>query len=140
MASQGKPIHIIQGRPSHIIQGKPFHMVQGKQGEDAAVAYLKNKGHTILERNFSIRGGEIDIISLHNNVLVFTEVKTRSSHMFGTPLEAITSSKLKKLVHTAEYYAMTHKNLPSLMRIDAISVEKKSHSEEFTITHVENIG
>lgn len=101
---------------------------EGKRGEDLAVAYLKKNGFRIIDRNFRIRGGEIDIIAIdaspenEKETLVFIEVKTRSSLEFGTPLEAITSWKLNALIKTAQFYKTKHPKLPDLMRIDAVAV------------------
>ncbi len=94
----------------------------GKLGEDIATKYLENKGYTILTRNYRKPWGEIDIIAKKSGDLVFVEVKTRTSNQFGTPLEAITYWKLKSLIKTAQFYKMTHHNLPDSLRIDAVSV------------------
>jgi putative endonuclease len=98
-------------------------------GEDKACEYLKKLGFKILERNYRKTYGEIDVIALEKDpstssgqVLAFIEVKTRTSNQFGSPLEAITYFKLKSLIKTAEFYKMTHKNLPESLRIDAVSV------------------
>lgn len=97
-------------------------------GEDKACEYLKKIGFKIIERNFRKGYGEIDIVAIDPSagsgqvVLCFIEVKTRTSNQFGTPLEAITYWKLKSLIKTAEFYKMTHRNLPESLRIDAISV------------------
>lgn len=98
-----------------------------KFGEDKACEYLKKLGFKILERNFRKGYGEIDIVAIEETkkdgkILVFIEVKTRTSSQFGNPLEAITYWKLKSLIKTAQYYKMTHKNLPDALRIDAVSV------------------
>lgn len=93
-----------------------------KLGEDKACDYIENLGYKIIERNFRKGYGEIDIVALDNNVLAFIEVKTRTSNLFGTPLESITYWKLKTLIKTAEYYKLTHKNLPDELRIDVISI------------------
>jgi putative endonuclease len=93
-----------------------------KLGEDLACEYLKKLGFKILERNYRRTYGEIDIIALEKDVLAFIEVKTRTSNLFGSPLESITYWKLKSLIKTAQYYKMTHKNLPEALRIDAVSV------------------
>lgn len=108
-------------------------------GEEKATTYLSSKGYKILERNYSKRYGEIDIIAVKNNVLVFVEVKTRSSNLFGTPFEAITPRKLQTVQKTAEYYKLTHRNLPDLMRIDAVSVQLDGEKVEL-IEHIENIS
>ncbi len=97
-------------------------------GEQKACEYLKKLGFKILERNFRKGYGEIDIVAIDpsagsgQEVLAFVEVKTRTSNQFGTPLEAITYWKLKSLIKTAQYYKMTHRNLPESLRIDAVSV------------------
>lgn len=97
-----------------------------KLGEDKACEYLKKLGFKIIERNFRKGYGEIDIVAIDESekekVLAFIEVKTRTSNQFGTPLEAITYWKLKTLIKTAQYYKMTHRNLPESLRIDAIAV------------------
>ena len=108
-------------------------------GENEAAKYLSSKGYTILERNYSKRYGEIDIVAVKNKTLVFVEVKTRTSSQFGSPLEAITPWKLKSVVRTAEYYKLTHQNLPDLMRIDAVSVQLDGNKVE-SIEHIENIS
>lgn len=91
-------------------------------GEDRACKYLKNLGFKILERNYRKTYGEIDIIAIDKDVLAFIEVKTRTSNLFGSPLESITQWKLRSLVKTAQYYKMTHHNLPESLRIDAVSI------------------
>lgn len=98
----------------------------GKIGEDFAVELLKRNKYKIVERNFLIRGGEIDIIAIDSSdnvqALVFIEVKTRNSNEFGDPLEAITSWKLNSIIKTAEFYKSLYPKLPELLRIDAVSV------------------
>ncbi len=91
-------------------------------GEDKACEYIKKLGFKILERNFRKGYGEIDIVALDKDILVFVEVKTRTSNQFGTPLEAITYWKLKSLIKTAEFYKLTHPKLPESLRIDAVSI------------------
>jgi putative endonuclease len=98
-----------------------------KLGEDKACEYLETLGFRILERNYRKTYGEIDIIAIDptersEQVLAFVEVKTRTSNLFGSPLEAITPWKLRSLIKTAQYYKMTHHNLPEALRIDAVSV------------------
>ena len=85
-----------------------------KLGEDKACEYLKKLGYKIIERNFRKGYGELDIIAIDstegkgNEILVFVEVKTRSSNQFGTPLESITYCKLKELIKTAQFYKLIH--------------------------------
>ncbi len=113
---------------------------EGKKGEDLAEQYLKKKGFEIIERNFRIRGGEIDIIAIDQDTLVFVEVKTRSSNEFGTPLEAITPWKLRSVIKTAEFYKLIHPKLPDAMRIDAVSVTIDRVNNTTTISLEKNIS
>jgi putative endonuclease len=126
----------------------------GNLGEDIAVRYLEKQGFKILQRNFRIRNGEIDIIAIDpstasktaNSVLeksptlVFIEVKARSSRQFGSPLEAIGYYKLQALMRAAEYYQISHRNLPKLMRIDAVAIEFDENNEVVNIELVKNIS
>ena len=109
-------------------------------GEDLAAVFLQKKGYKIIERNFRKGYGEIDIIAQKKGILVFVEVKTRTSQLFGTPLEAITPGKLRELVKTAQFYKLLHPTLPDLMRIDAISIVLHGNNKASTIDHVENIS
>ena len=115
---------------------------EGKLGEDIATEYLRKLGFKIIERNFRLRNGEVDIIAIEEKTktLVFVEVKTRTSEKFGTPLEAITFWKLRSLTLVAQYYKMTHQNLPDLLRIDAISVKISGNEEAPIVEHIRNIS
>lgn len=113
----------------------------GNRGEELAVSFLRKKGFMILARNFRIRGGEIDIIALEKETLVFIEVKSRSSSRFGSPFEAITPWKMKALARAAQFYKASHKNLPDAMRIDAIGIKFFAPGgEDFEIEYMRNIG
>ncbi|MBI4089119.1 MAG: YraN family protein [Candidatus Levybacteria bacterium] len=99
-----------------------------KLGEDKACEYLKKLGFKIIERNFRKGYGEIDIVAIDpsegkgKEILVFIEVKTRTSNYFGTPLESITYWKLREIIKTAQFYKLIHPNLPESLRIDAVSI------------------
>jgi len=115
-----------------------------KKGEDLATVYLKKKNFKIIERNFHARGGEIDIIAIDTAekepVLAFIEVKTRSSDRFGTPLEAITSWKLRSVIHTAQYFVQKYPKLPQSLRVDAVSVYLDADGELVSISLEKNIS
>lgn len=77
----------------------------GKFGENLACYYLRKQGYKILARNFRChRYGEIDIIAAKNEVLAFIEVKTRSSALYGQPMEAVTAVKQNKIYKCAQYF------------------------------------
>lgn len=69
----------------------------GKEGENFGALFLESRGHTLLARNWRGRYGELDLVSLDGDTLVFTEVKTRRGQKFGAPQSAVTPAKQKKL-------------------------------------------
>lgn len=101
-------------------------------GEDAAAAYLKKQKFKILKRNYSAPTGEIDIIAMDRDVLVFVEVKARSHDGFGTPAEAVDSRKQLKIAKTAQYFVMEQKVYAPLMRFDVLEVTDDG------INHIKN--
>lgn len=117
-----------------------FKKEEGERGEQLAVEYLKKQGYKIIERNFRIRGGEIDIIAIDVDTLVFIEVKTRRSHEFGTPFEAITPWKMRSLIKSAEFYKVKHPQLPELMRIDAVGIILQNDNTLASLELVKNIS
>jgi putative endonuclease len=121
---------------------------QGNRGEQFAVEFLVSQGFKIIDRNFRIRGGEIDIIAIDpstrsgpdgTDTLVFIEVKTRSSGDYGTPLEAIGYYKMRALIKATQFYKMKHPRLPDLLRIDAVSVLLNDEGQLMDVELVENI-
>jgi len=94
----------------------------GKRGEDAAAAYLERSGLTIVERNWRSTGGEIDIVALEGETLVFCEVKTRRTSSKGTGDEAITPAKRKRYTRLAVAYIQASGIEIPLVRFDVISI------------------
>ncbi len=109
---------------------------KGKRGEQLAATYLRQKGYTILERNYSGPYGEIDLIAQKDSFLVFVEVKERKSGSLVDPLEAVTKSKQKKLWLTAQQYLQECSPESLQPRFDVIAVYKQS--AENTLVHIEN--
>lgn len=81
------------------------HNETGKKGEEAAVEYLVNMGHEILDRNWYHGKHELDIISEYQDKLVVTEVKTRGGDLDVLPRELVTLPKQKIIVRLADAYA-----------------------------------
>jgi putative endonuclease len=71
----------------------------GARGEDAAAAWYRDASYVVLDRNWRCAQGELDVVasSAAGDVLVFCEVKTRSSAAFGSPFEAVTLAKQRRL-------------------------------------------
>lgn len=95
----------------------------GNYGEKLACQYLQELGYKILERNFRIRGGEIDIVAKDKDFLVFVEVKSRYSHEYGLPVESITRWKIKALLKSAYFYIQKIKWGNGPFRLDMVSVD-----------------
>lgn len=95
----------------------------GHNAEDLACHLLTGKNYKIIDRNFRSRFGEIDIVALHEGCLKFIEVKARTSSAFGSPEEAVTKSKLDKIIKTSQYYSLLHPNLSKNLRIEVVALE-----------------
>ena len=104
----------------------------GKSGEDFAVRFLLQQGYKIIDRNFRSRFGEIDVVSLKDNCLIFIEVKTRFSKRFGNPFEAVTPRKIRKITKTAEYYSLIHPELPKKLLIQIVGLEVENGKAVFS--------
>lgn len=109
---------------------------QGKYGEDLACRFLEGLNYEIIQRNYLIRGGEIDIVALDGDTTVIVEVKLRGSDEFGSAVESITASKLHSLVKTCKFYAL-EKNIRGGLRIDLIAIDFKNGKPK--IEHIKNI-
>lgn len=104
----------------------------GNQGEDLALAHLEVLGMQLVDRNYSWRGGEIDLIMRDGAVLVFVEVRSKSAVAHGTPLETIDYKKRRQIERCARQY-LAHKKVSAdvCCRFDAVGVllPAKGHPE-----------
>lgn len=82
----------------------------GRIGEEAVCELLTRSGHEIVDRNYRIKGGEIDIIAVNSEYILFVEVKTRSPHSMVSGFEAINSRKRGLIIKTASDYCCKHPN------------------------------
>ncbi len=95
----------------------------GQKGENIATDYLKRHGYKVLDRNFrSRRWGEIDIVAVDDDTLVFVEVKTRVGTQYGEPVEAVTPFKIRALKRAGQYYKLEYPETPEALRIDVVSI------------------
>ena len=109
---------------------------KGRAGEMIALKYLIDNKANILETNYRINSGEIDIIAKDKNEYVFVEVKTRTSDKFGKPVEAVDNTKQKHIYNTAEYYLYCKKLENAYIRFDIIEVYKRQ--DKFYVHHIKN--
>ncbi len=101
------------------------HLDVGKRGEDLAASYLKGQGYRIVERNVRTPFGEIDLIAAHRDVLVFVEVKSRTSVAYGGPELAVDADKRRRLSRAALCYIADRKMDDRLSRFDVIGISIK---------------
>ncbi len=99
----------------------PFQIF-GRTGEAKAARFLKKNGYKILEKNFKNSLGEIDIIAMDGNSIVFVEVKTRSTIAFGSPKSAVNKRKRRKISMTAVAYLKNSGNTNAKARFDVVAI------------------
>jgi putative endonuclease len=110
----------------------------GAGGERHAARYLKERGYRILKRGYASRLGEIDLIAMDGNCLVFVEVKTRRSNAAGRPDEAVNHDKQKRLTRAALAYLKRHGKLEHSARFDVVAILWSDGSAEPEIQHYKN--
>lgn len=104
----------------------------GREKEEVACKFLKSKGYKILERNFTCKIGEIDIIATIDNIIVFVEVKYRQNEYLGLPREAVNYYKQRKIRNVATVYLKFKNKFENTCRFDVIDILGDK------ITHIEN--
>lgn len=95
----------------------------GEEGEEIAARYLRENGYQILDRNWRIKEGELDIVALTpDDEIIFVEVKSRSSAAYGDPLESISVDKAMRIQRLALAWLAMHQRLGANFRIDAVGI------------------
>jgi putative endonuclease len=111
----------------------------GQKGEVLSASFLEDLGYSILETNYRTPYGEIDLITRQNDVIVFVEVKTRSSRTLGPPEISITPRKAEHMRCAAEFYIQQLSKTQIDWRIDVIAVQINSDGTPPSIEHFENV-
>lgn len=111
----------------------------GRKGEKIALDYLLKKGYVLRDRNFHTRFGELDLVMQERGMIVFIEVKTRTSGTFGAPEASITPAKLEHLVNAGLLWLQAHPETPDDWRIDVISIFLSRQSNIPDIRHFINV-
>jgi len=95
----------------------------GRWGEKRCEKFLRAKGFKTLTRNFSCITGEIDLIMVDpDSSVVFVEVKTRASELFGPPEQSVTHSKREKIARTARHFLAAHDIDDRPFRFDVVAI------------------
>ena len=114
------------------------HNELGIWGEQCAEEYLRSKGYVILERDWKSGHRDLDIIALDGAVLVFVEVKTRRTRVFGEPEEAIDYRKIQSLQQAINHY-IKYRRINSSVRFDIISIVGTTDSEP-ELDHIKDVA
>lgn len=110
--------------------------VLGREGERLAESYLKKKGYKLVQRNYRCRGGEVDLIVLDRRTVVFVEVKTRTDHAFGSPLEAVAPRKQRRMILAAQLFLHEKRLHERDARFDVVGISWPG--AEPLVEHVQN--
>jgi len=106
------------------------HIELGRHGEDLAAQWYLKQGYTIIDRNWRVRSGEIDIIASRDSVVAFVEVKARTSRRYGRGFDAIDYRKQQKVRSLAVQWLkqVRERETPPIsrsatLRFDAVEVD-----------------
>lgn len=117
---------------------KKENKIKGNAGENIACEFLEQHNFQIIERNFSCYLGEIDIVAIDKNELVFIEVKTRTQDFFGAPRESVNNPKKNHIYNVAQYY-LINKNLNDpYVRFDVIEIYLHAEQDP-QVKHIKNV-
>jgi len=101
---------------------------RGRDAEQRAAAFLRGRGLVELQRNFRVRGGEIDLVMRDGEHLVFVEVRFRSRTDFGGAAASVTAAKQARLALAARHYLLRHGgNLPCRFDVVALDGDRPPH-------------
>lgn len=96
----------------------------GNEAETLAAEALGAAGYEVIERNYSCRVGEIDIIAKKDGFICFVEVKYRNPKGYGTAIDAVTKTKIRKILMTARKYLYETENSDADYRIDVVVIDR----------------
>ena len=111
----------------------------GRWGEQLAADRLESQGYLILDRNWRCSRGEIDLVTQKGEILVFVEVKTRRGRDHGTPEEALTKVKAKRLFELSQRYMLERDIEDAEWRVDLVAVELDKQGKLLRFEHLPNV-
>ncbi len=135
------PVQAAMAQAADVVDAGPAggsRIRRGAMGERAARGYLERDGLAVLDANYRCPFGEVDIVALDGDTVVFVEVRTRSGRSFGSPEESITAGKARRLIATAQSYLQSRDGLPQHWRIDLVAVDVDSRGRIARIERTEN--
>lgn len=97
---------------------------RGKDAENIAWHWLIKQGLKPVQRNYLCKVGEIDLILVHQDTLVFTEVRMRTHTLYGGAVQSVTTAKQRKIIKAAQHFLMTHQHYQNYpCRFDVVAFE-----------------
>ena len=105
----------------------------GTCGEDAVAHWYEERGYMVASRNWRVREGELDLVLQRGHTLVFCEVKTRRGDSFGTPFEAVTVTKQRRLRTLAMRWLSEHRVRAGELRFDVAAVRVRGAVREIEV-------
>ncbi len=110
----------------------------GILAEKIASSFLRSKGYKIIQTNYKAYIGEIDIVAINDDELVFIEVRGKTGQRFSSPQESIDKNKKYKLAALAQVYLQQNHNLPENYRIDIVGITFNDSGSVDNIEHIIN--
>ena len=119
-----------------MVQKGDSKLALGRAGEGAALLLLRLKGYRLLHRNWMGPSGELDLVLERRREIVFVEVKTRSSMLFGGAVGAVGPSKTRAMIRTASSYLGRHGLWDRPCRFDVVAIERVRRPPFWRVTHI----
>ena len=110
----------------------------GKHGEELAKKYLQAHRYVILQTNFRCKLGEIDIIAKNRHIVVFVEVRTRTSTAYGPAYNSVTYHKQQQVRRVALFYISKYNLVNTQFRFDVIGITLEPQTDTPHIDHIQN--
>jgi len=109
----------------------------GRRGEEAARAWLEDRGWIFLAQNFRTRAGEIDLVMQDGATTVFVEVKLRRNTAFGSAVESVSEQKMKRLTAAVEAYLQRFPGIGDI-RLDLVAID--ASGSRTRVSHLRGLG
>ncbi len=110
----------------------------GRQGEKIAQEHLRQKQYAILQTNFCCKLGEIDIIARDKHIVVFVEVRTKTSTVYGPAYNSVTYHKQQQVRRVALYYISKYNLVKTQFRFDVIGIVLDPQTGQHHLDHIQN--
>ncbi|HQX62596.1 MAG TPA: YraN family protein [Thermomicrobiales bacterium] len=112
----------------------------GAAGEEYVAGWLSRQGYRVIGRNVRYRGGELDIVAVDGDELVFVEVRVRTGLRYGSAAESVDARKLATLMRTAEQYRERQPDVAEMIwRVDLVAITLRPNGSVASLDHHQNL-